>query len=93
LVVTDNTGVVYDVPVASNVPVVLESANHFKVVPVGAVALSVSEASPQLEAPVDTVTAVGSALMMADTAVRVAETQPLVVFLEAAYSVLVPVVV
>jgi hypothetical protein len=84
LVVTDNIGVVNEVPVARTVPVVLESANHFRVVPVGAVALSVSEASPQLDAPTEAVTAVGSALMIADTAVRVADKQPLVVFLDAA---------
>lgn len=82
-----------EVPVPNTVPVVDESANQLKVVPAGAVALKVTAAFPQLDALTETVTAVGNTFNVAVTAVRVADKQPLVVFLAAAYSVLVPVVV
>lgn len=84
LVVADSTGVVNDVPVANTAPVVDESANQLNVVLAGAVALNVSAALPQLDALTDTVTAVGNVLIVAVTAVRVADTQPLAVLLEAA---------
>jgi hypothetical protein len=80
-------------PVPSTVPVVDESANQASVVPVGAVALSVTEEVPQAAPATDVVTADGSALMVAVTAVLVADTQPAVMFLAAAYSVFTPVVV
>ena len=63
-------------PVDNTVPVVDESANQFNVVFAGAVALNVTEALPQLEPLTETVTAVGNALYVATTAVRVADTQP-----------------
>ena len=84
LVVADITGVVNDVPVANAAPVVDESANQLNVVLAGAVALKVTVPAPQLAALTDTVTAVGNALYVATTAVRVADTQPPVVFLAAA---------
>ena len=84
LVVADITGVVNDVPVANTAPVVDESANQINVVLAGAVALKVTVPAPQLAALTDTVTAVGNALYVATTAVRVADMQPPVVFLAAA---------
>ena len=82
--VADITGVVNDVPVANTVPVTDESANQLNVVLAGAVALNITAALPQRDALTDTVTAVGKALYVATTAVRVADTQPPVVFLAAA---------
>jgi hypothetical protein len=76
LVVDDNTGVVNDVPVANTAPVVDESANQFKVVFAGAVALNVTAFAPQLEPLTVTATADGNALYVAITAVRVADKQP-----------------
>ena len=84
LVVADITGVVNVVPVANTAPVVDESANQLNVVLAGAVALNVSAALPQLDALTDTVTAVGNAFIVAVTAVRVADIQPLAVLLETA---------
>lgn len=84
MVVTLNTGVTNGVPVPRIVPVVEESANHFSVVPVGAVALNDTVPAPQLVPLTDTVTAVGNALYVATTAVRVAETQVPEVLLAAA---------
>ena len=50
----------------------------------GAVALKVTALAPQLDALTDTVTAVGNALNVATTAVRVADIQPVDVFIAAA---------
>ena len=87
LVVTDNTGVVKVSPVANTVPAVDESANQLNVVPVGAVALKLSVPAPQRDLLSAAVTAVGSALNVATTAVRT-DKQPVVVFLDAAYNVI-----
>ena len=84
LVVADITGVVNEVPVANTAPVVAESANQLSVVLAGAVALNITAALPQLEPLTETVTAVGKALYVATTAVRVADTQPPDIFLAAA---------
>ena len=81
------------VPVPKTVPVVDESANQLSVVLAGAVALKVTAAFPQAEPLTDAVTAVGNALIVAVTAVLVAEIHPAKIFLEAAYSVFTPVVV
>ena len=91
--VTEITGVVNVNPDPSTVPVVDESANQSSVVPVGAVALSVTADAPQAAPATDVVTAVGNALRVAVTAVLVADIQPAEIFLAPAYSVFTPVVV
>jgi hypothetical protein len=73
-----------EVPVANTVPVVDESANQTNVVLVGAVAVNVTVPAPQLVPLTETVTAVGNALYVATTAVRVVDTQPDVIFFAAA---------
>ena len=88
LVVTNNEGVVKVSPVANTVPAVDESANQLNVVPDGAVALKPTVPAPQRDALTATVTAVGSALNVATTAVRAEDEQSVVVFLDAAYNVI-----
>ena len=75
---------VNDVPVPNTAPVVDESANQLNVVPVGAVALNVTDDVPH-DVPLTVVaTAVGNALYVATTAVLVDDTQPPLVFLASA---------
>ena len=80
-------------PVTKTFPIIDESAYHSSVVPVGAVALNVTDPLPHLAALTDAVTAVGKAFKVAVTAVRDKDIHPLVVFLAAAKTVFVPVVV
>jgi hypothetical protein len=84
LVVDDNIGVVNVVPVAKAVPVTDESANHSSVVLAGGVALNVTVPEPQFALLTTAPTAVGNALYIAVTAVRVSDIQPVEVFLAAA---------
>ena len=67
---------VNDVPVPNTVPVVDESANQLKVVPIGAVALKVTDDAPQAVPLTVVDTAVGNALYVATTAVLVDDIQP-----------------
>jgi hypothetical protein len=79
-VVAEMPGVAKLEPVPNNVPPV-DALYQSMVVPAALVAEMVTEPGPHLEAPTGEVAAVGTALMIAVTAVLFAETQPVVVFL------------
>jgi hypothetical protein len=78
--VDEMTGVVKLEPVPNNVPP-LDALYQSIVVPDALVAEIITEPGPHLEALTGEVATAGIALTMAVTAVRLEETQPVVVFL------------
>jgi hypothetical protein len=80
MVVAEMFGVIKLEPVPNNVPP-LDALYQSIVVPAALVAEIVTEPGPHLEALIGEVAAAGTALTVAVTAVLVAETQPVLVFL------------